>query len=206
MRRTSLFLIVTVVSLLSLTAVVVAGFYVLTSPSTQYPSDVNRWGNMWNGMMGGMMGNYTGQSQVQSSAGPLFGVAFVVLVAVAIIGVSGLIYFFAFPEIKNIQPPRPGLDKGTGSVTASAVTTTQPLKAAISPYDSVVKTLTASERKVIEVLSSHDGKHLQKYIRSEAGLSRLQTHRILARLAERGIVSLEKTGNTNTVLVADWLK
>jgi len=36
-------------------------------------------------------------------------------------------------------------------------------------------------------------------------LSRLQTHRVVARLAERGIVTLEKTGNTNQVLLADWL-
>ncbi len=70
----------------------------------------------------------------------------------------------------------------------------------------IVKTLSDEERKVIEVLNSHDGKYLQKYIRSEAGLSRLQTHRIVARLSERGIVTLEKTGNTNQVLLADWLK
>jgi uncharacterized membrane protein len=69
-----------------------------------------------------------------------------------------------------------------------------------------LKTLTADERKIIEVLSAHDGKYLQKYIRKEAGFSRLQTHRIVARLAERGIVALEKTGNTNTVHLAKWLK
>jgi uncharacterized membrane protein len=69
-----------------------------------------------------------------------------------------------------------------------------------------VKTLTEDERKVVEVLRGHNGKYLQKYIRNETGLSRLQTHRIVARLAERGIVTLEKTGNTNQVLLADWLK
>jgi predicted transcriptional regulator len=129
-----------------------------------------------------------------------------VLVAVAIVGVSGLIYFFVFPEIRNVQAPLLGLDTGAGLTTATAVTTTQPATAVTSPYDSVIKTLTVDERKVIEVLSSHNGKYLQKYIRSEAGLNRLQTHRIVARLAERGIVSLEKTGNTNTVLLAKWLK
>jgi uncharacterized membrane protein len=51
----------------------------------------------------------------------------------------------------------------------------------------------------------HQGKYLQKYIKAETGLNRLQTHRILARLADRGIVSLEKTGNTNEVKLADWL-
>jgi uncharacterized membrane protein len=72
-------------------------------------------------------------------------------------------------------------------------------------YDSVSKTLTADERKVVKVLNAHDGRYLQKYIRSEIGLSRLQTHRIVARLAEHGIVTLEKTGNTNQMQLADWL-
>ena len=61
------------------------------------------------------------------------------------------------------------------------------------------------ERKVFNVLITHEGHYLQKYIRKEAGLSRLKTHRILARFAERGIVTLEKTGNTNNVRIADWL-
>jgi uncharacterized membrane protein len=55
-------------------------------------------------------------------------------------------------------------------------------------------------------LNVHEGKYLQKSIRGEAGLSRLQTHRVVARIAERGIVTLEKMGNTNQVVLADWLK
>jgi len=66
--------------------------------------------------------------------------------------------------------------------------------------------VTDEERRVIQVLKVHDGKYLQKYIRKEAGLSRLKTHRILARFAEKGLVSLEKTGNTNQVSLASWLK
>src|SRR4030067_663487 len=73
----------------------------------------------------------------------------------------------------------------------------------VSAYESVLKTLTDEERKVVEVLGAHGGKYLQKYVRKEAELSRVKTHRIVARLAERGIVSLEKTGNTNQVLLAD---
>jgi uncharacterized membrane protein len=66
--------------------------------------------------------------------------------------------------------------------------------------------MTRDERKVLDVLNSHDGKYLQKYIRSETGLSRLQTHRIVARLADRGVVSVKQVGNTNEVLVSDWLR
>ncbi len=72
--------------------------------------------------------------------------------------------------------------------------------------DSVLKTLKEDERKVLDVLMNHEGKYLQKYIRKEAGLSRLKTHRVIARLAERGIVTLKKTGNTNEIQIADWLK
>jgi uncharacterized membrane protein len=66
--------------------------------------------------------------------------------------------------------------------------------------------LKPDEKKVLEVLIANDGKYLQKYIRKEAGLSRLKVHRILSRLAERGMVSLKKSGNTNEVVLADWLK
>ncbi len=143
----------------------------------------------------------TGGTQTQNAAGPFFGVAFVALVAVAVVGIGGLVYFFVFPEIRTnpaaIKPP---------TIVSSTTSNVGGQVSEVSPYDSVVKTLTSDERKVIEVLKAHEGKYLQKYIRGEAGLSRLQTHRIVARLAERGIVSLEKTGNTNNVLMSDWLK
>ncbi len=142
-----------------------------------------------------------GGTQTQNAAGPFFGVAFVALVAVAVVGIGGLVYFFVFPEIRTnlaaMKPPTV-VSSMTGNVGGQV--------SGVSPYESVLKTLTADERKVIGVLKAHEGKYLQKYIRSEAGLSRLQTHRIVARLADRGIVSLEKTGNTNNVLISDWLK
>jgi uncharacterized membrane protein len=75
-----------------------------------------------------------------------------------------------------------------------------------TPYTSVSKTLTSEERKVLDVLVSHNGKYLQKYIRAETELSRLKTHRIVSRLAERGIVTLERSGNTNEVRLSSWLQ
>src|SRR3990170_7436369 len=197
MRRVSLFLLLTVVSLVSLIAVVIAGYYVLAATASPYPND-------WMGQMmggGGMMGGNNGtQVQVQNNAVPYFGLAFVVLVAVAVVGIGGLVYFVVFPEIRithSLTQPVFNVDSA-GTVEVPAVVTT--------PYGSVLKTLNEDERKVVEVLKAHEGKYLQKYIRKEAGLSRLQTHRVVARLAERGIVTLEKTGNTNTVLLSDWLK
>ena len=197
MRRINLFLIVTVISLASLVSVTVAGYFILSAQTNPYSSD-------WMGqMMGGMMGGYTGTAaQAQSSAAPYLSTAFIVLVAVAVVGIGGLVYFIAFPEIRMARA-------GTRPVMVaemSPVASTSAAENSATAYDTVVKTLTDKERKVIGVLNNHNGKYLQKYIRNEAGLSRLQTHRIVARLAERDIVSLEKTGNTNMVKLADWLK
>ena len=194
MRRVNLFFAILLASLVTLTILIVAGMYVFTA-AQQSPSS---WMNgMW-GNMGGMM-NGNSQPAVQNPALPYFGVAFLVLIGAAVVGVVGLAYYVALPEIRTGAAP-------VVCETVPKVNFEQEQKTACTPLESIVKTLSDEERKVIEVLNSHDGKYLQKYIRSEAGLSRLQTHRIVARLAERGIVTLEKTGNTNQVLLADWLK
>ena len=196
MRRVNLFIAILIASLVSLTILIVAGMYVFTA-AQQSPSS---WMNgMW-GNMGGMM-NGNSQPAVQNPALPYFGVAFFVLIGVAVVGVFGLAYYVALPEIKTGRAP-----VICEPVPHSNVTVEQDRKPACTPLESIVKTLSDEERKIIEVLNAHEGKYLQKYIRNETGLSRLQTHRIVARLAERGIVTLEKTGNTNQVLLADWLK
>jgi uncharacterized membrane protein len=187
MRRINIFLALLIASLISLIVLIIAGFYVLTA--SPYPSD---WmSGMW-GNIGGMMGG--SQGTTQNPAVPYFGVLFIVLVSIAIFSVGGLVYFLAFPEIRTV--------KSVAAVSAEQLSPQNPYTA----YASVLKTLTDEERKVIEVLKAHDGKYLQKYIRKETGLSRLKTHRIIMRLAEREIVTLEKSGNTNQVLLAEWLR
>jgi biotin transporter BioY len=185
MQKTNIFLILLIVSLISLVILMVIGLYVLASP---YPSS---WFNdMW-GHMGGMMGSST--VPAQNPALPYFTVLFVVLVGVAVVGAVGLVYFYVVPQIQ----------------TAEQATTSQKPPVAqngASAYEAIVKTLTDEERSVIQVLKAHNGKYLQKYISKEAGLSRLKTHRILARLADRGIVSLKKFGNTNEAQLSDWLR
>ena len=202
MRRINLFLTFTIVSLVALVAVAMAGYLVLTNASSTYGSTSNWMGQMWGGM-GGMMSGNGNTAQTQNAAAPYFGIAFVTLIAIAVVSVSGLIYFFAFPEIRVSQ--RVNAQPTLKTLSAPPVSEHSPIEST-APYSSVLKTLTQDERKVIEVLTAHDGKYLQKYIRSEVGLSRLQTHRIVARLAERDIVRLEKTGNTNTVMLSNWLK
>lgn len=106
-----------------------------------------------------------------------------------IVGLVGLLYSFTYPEIKKVKE-EPTL--GPQALSTQSV-------------QAVMKTLKPDELKVLEILRSHEGKYLQKYISKEAGLSRLKTHRIVARLAERGIVSVREYGNTNEVALADWL-
>ena len=74
-----------------------------------------------------------------------------------------------------------------------------------SALDAVLRVLNEDERKVIDTLVAEGGTMLQKDIRWKTGLSRVKTHRILLRLAKRGIVSAEKYYNTNRITLADWL-
>ena len=182
MRRINLFLILLVTSLIVLTAFTVVSFYMLSSGSSNWVNE------MWS-HMGGMMDG-TSDVTIQNQAAPYFMVMVVVIVGVVVVSAGSLVYFFMFPEIKT------GGQAGHKEQVSAQGSTA---------YEAIVKTLTDEERKVIQVLKIHEGKYLQKYIRKEAGLSRLKTHRILVRLANRGIVTLKKTGNTNEVQLSEWL-
>ena len=96
----------------------------------------------------------------------------------------GVIYFLALPEMKNYYAPSNGNGKENTAM--------------------VMKTLKPEERSIVHVLDAHGGTYLQKYITKETGLSRLRTHRVVAALSERGIVQVEKYGNTNQVRLAKW--
>jgi uncharacterized membrane protein len=101
--------------------------------------------------------------------------------------VVGMIYYFVLPEIKTYYEA--GLT---------------PPKDAVAQM--VMKTLKQDEQKVIQVLRVHGGSYLQKYISKEAGLSKLRTHRIIARFSERGIVRVVRRGNTNEISLVDWFR
>src|SRR5947199_7200130 len=85
----------------------------------------------------------------------------------------GVIYFLVLPEMKNYYAP----GNGNGKENTAAV----------------LKTLKPGERSIVNVLDAHGGTYLQKYITNEPCLSRLETHRLVATLSERGIVQVEKT-------------
>ena len=184
MQKVNLLLILLVVSLVSLITLFLVMFYFLPSASTQ----PDWWNDMWS-HMGGMMG---GSGQVSDPYLGYFGILFVVVVGIVLVSVGGLVYFLMLPEINTTTKIPQNKTIQTSSKS--------------SPYESVLKTLNDDEQKVLMVLKKHDGKYLQKYIRNEAKISRLKTHRILARFAERGIVTLKKIGNTNEVTLAKWLE
>lgn len=159
----------------------------------------------WSGMMSGMMGGYWGSSSgvqtpvsatAQNTILPLIG--FITLIGAALTIVGGAAYYLAVPKIRINAP-----------ITVSTIETSKPQNVVsnfVTPYASVSKTLTDEERRVLDILVLHNGKYLQKYIRIETGLSRLKIHRIVSRLAERGIVTLEQSGNTNEVHLSTWLQ
>ncbi len=194
MKRVTVFLTILIASIASLIALTIVGFTIFTNHQTnQYPD--NWMSQMWGsgGMMGGNWQSSTAQASTDSLL-PYFGVAFAVLIGVTVVGVVGVGYYLLYPQIRfGVAQPAVALAQPTQTVNLATA------------YESVSKTLTEEERRIIDVLNAHNGKYLQKYIRSETGLSRLKTHRVIARLAERGIVSLEKTGNTNQVYLANWL-
>ena len=116
-------------------------------------------------------------------------VSFVVL---AVVGLAGLAYFLAYPEMgpgpaatEQVSPAASGGEEMSWAV--------------------LMKTSKPEEMRVLEVLAAHEGSYLQKFIVKESGLSRLKTHRIISRFVERGNVVAEKSGNTNEISLAPWL-
>jgi hypothetical protein len=71
--------------------------------------------------------------------------------------------------------------------------------------EDILKVLKPDERKVVEVLIENNGKMYQKDIRWETGYTRLKTHRIIKRLIERKIVKKRSFGNTNEIILEDWI-
>lgn len=109
------------------------------------------------------------------------------------------VYTALFPQIKVEKKP---------ALTDTAQTNpTKPIPQEKSQtLDAVLRVLNADEKKVVNALgSSSDGVMLQKDIRWKTGLTRVKTHRVLARLAARGIVKAEKYYNTNRIILADWI-
>ncbi len=209
MRKLYIFLTIFIITLGFFLTLALIGWYLATTSPSYYGS--NWMSQMWGphlgsdgnyGGMGGMMDNSSGTA---SSYLWIIPVALIAIVAVSIIGVA---FYLAFPQLRYVKrtcelpnaysATAEPIKSGTGLVVNSDV---EPNTCGV-----VLKTMTPEEQKVLNVLVSHQGKYLQKYVSKEAGLSRLKTHRIVARFAQRGIVTVKEFGNTNEIVVSDWIK
>jgi uncharacterized membrane protein len=217
MRRIHFFIIVLITTIaVLLTLTLVSWYFAATFPSYYGSSWMGQmWGshlgNSTNYGMGGMMGN-------GSTATPsylwLVPVALGIAVGVAVIGVA---FYYAYPELRYIRgnttctpvPAKIGVQTqavNPAVETSSPANTNANVPKVANSCDVLLKTMTPEEQKVLSVLVAHNGKYLQKYVVKESGLSRLKTHRIVARFAQRGIVSVKEFGNTNEIVVSDWVK
>ena len=214
MRRLHIFLIIlTVAIVLLLILVAISVFLAATSPSYYQSS----WmGQMWqsmglggstgsgnNGGMGGMMGgNGTGTTATNN-----LWIIPITLIAAVAIGTIGLGFYMVYPEIRNTRRTcEPTKNEPISATSTKTSGIDVPISnAAPNSCEVILKTMTPEEQKVLTVLIAHQGKYLQKYVVKEAGLSRLKTHRIVARFAERGIVTVKPLGNTNEVTISDWV-
>ena len=113
---------------------------------------------------------------------PLSALLFLSTVLASVVGV---IYFLVMPEIKDYYVG----SNGHAGKDASAI---------------IMRTLKPDERKVVSVIKLHGGRYVQKFVTKEAELSRLKTHRVVASLTERGVVRVEKRGNSNELTLAEW--
>jgi uncharacterized membrane protein len=111
--------------------------------------------------------------------------SFLLFLSTTLASVLGVVYFLVLPEMKNYAA------QGTNGKENTAM---------------VLRTLKPEEKSVVTVLHVHGGSYLQKYVTKESGLSRLKTHRVVAALSERGIVVVEKQGNTNKVSLVKWFE
>lgn len=73
------------------------------------------------------------------------------------------------------------------------------------PLEAVYQVLLPDEQKIIDVLVKEGGSTTQRKLSRLTGLSRVKTHRVVHRLAEKNIISVEPAGRTNMITLEKWL-
>jgi predicted transcriptional regulator len=135
------------------------------------------------------------QTMMSSMMGVGFGeISFfwpMVFTAATTVAVVALAYVIAFPTIRYATPGQ----EGTGLIPSNTP----------NAIDVVMRVSKPDERAVLEVLKQSAGVCLQKDIVYRTRLSKVKTHRIIARLAERGVILVKKSGKTNEISIPAWL-
>ena len=72
-------------------------------------------------------------------------------------------------------------------------------------FEDVMKVLREDEREVCKAIWKAGGTAMQNAIRWATGFSKVKTHRVVARLASRGVVKVTKEGRRNRLSLVPWL-
>lgn len=78
-------------------------------------------------------------------------------------------------------------------------------KAAKTNASIIMKFLSADEQEILALLMKKDGRTTQGEIGRLPGMTRLKAHRFVKKLAERGLVHVEREGKVNMVRLVDEL-
>ena len=162
------------------------------SYAAAYRSDSISMQNMMRQMMG--EGSYSGEASM-SMMSPYFWSLLIAFIGLITAGVMGLTYYAIFPEIK--------LSPLSGAGHQSVASKIEYQK---QSWSTMLLASKPEEKMVLEALANHNGAYMQKLIVKETGLSRLKVHRIISRFAERNVVNVVRSGNSNNVSLADWVK
>lgn len=166
---------------LFLLVLIVAMVATISSVGTFLPHQMMMYG--LSGMMGGRL-----SGEMMNFFWPSMMTVSIMIVAVVVA------YVIAFPAIRYSAASKQEEPSQTFSVSS------------LDPMDVVMRVAKLDERAALEVLKGNGGVCLQKDITYKTGLSKLKTHRIIARLAERGIIQVRKVGKTNEISVPSWLR
>lgn len=159
------------------------------------------------GMMGQMMGGQ--YSQLANPMPAYFSSSLILLIVALAAGTIGTVYYVTYPQIKQgktdfVAETKNPVDAASNKSLPLNSSSNSP-ESSKEGWSMLLRTSKPDEKRVLEVLSAHNGVYLQKLIVKESGLSKLKTHRIISRFAERGIVEVKKSGNTNEVRASSWL-
>ncbi len=116
----------------------------------------------------------------------------IVLTASTAVAIAAVAYVIAFPTIRYATP---------GQEESGLILSDTP-----NAIDIVMRVSKPDERAALEILKRSGGVCPQKDIVYHTRFSKVKTHRIIARLAERGVIVVKKSGKTNEISVPAWLR
>ena len=72
-------------------------------------------------------------------------------------------------------------------------------------FEGIMKVLREDERNVCMAILKEGGTAMQKDVRWMTGLSKVKTHRVVARLSSRGVITVSKEDRRNRLSLAPWI-